>query len=81
MIPIETLFVLFCVGLVAGTVDAIAGGGGLLTFPALLLSGLPPVQALATNKIQALFSVASSAHRYMRSGAISGQAITPKLIA
>ncbi len=37
----------FLVGLVAGFVDAIAGGGGLITLPALLSMGMPPVQALA----------------------------------
>jgi len=73
--------ILFGVGLVAGVVDAIAGGGGLLTFPTLLLAGLSPVQALATNKIQALASVASSAHRYKKSGAIKRDAIGVKLIA
>lgn len=76
----ETLFVLFSVGLTAGVVDAIAGGGGLITFPTLLLVGLSPVQALATNKIQALASVVSSAHRYIRSGAVERRAIGAKLI-
>lgn len=37
----------------AGFFDSIAGGGGLLTLPALLLAGLDPVAALATNKLQA----------------------------
>jgi len=81
VISIETLFVLFCVGLTAGVVDAIAGGGGLLTFPTLLIAGLSPVQALATNKIQALASVASSAHRYTQSGALEKITIRMKLIA
>lgn len=46
---------LFCsvIALVAGFVDSIAGGGGLLTMPALLLSGVPPHLALGTSKIQA----------------------------
>ena len=37
------ILTLFAVALVAGFVDAIAGGGGLLTLPALLLFGLSPV--------------------------------------
>jgi uncharacterized membrane protein YfcA len=78
---LETLLLLFCVSLVAGVVDAIAGGGGLLTFPTLLLAGLSPVQAIATNKIQALAAVASSAHRYTRSGALQRGTIRQKLIA
>lgn len=44
----------------AGVVDAIAGGGGLLTVPALLAAGLPPQIALATNKGQASFGAVSS---------------------
>lgn len=44
----------------AGLVDAIAGGGGLLTVPALLTAGLPPPIALATNKGQAAFGAVSS---------------------
>ena len=65
---IELLVLLFAVAIGAGVIDAIAGGGGLITLPALLLTGMPPAQALASNKIQALASVASSAHRYLRSG-------------
>jgi uncharacterized membrane protein YfcA len=44
----------------AGMVDAIAGGGGLITVPALLAAGLPPQFALATNKGQASFGAISS---------------------
>ena len=44
----------------AGLVDAIAGGGGLLTVPALLAAGLPPQVALATNKGQSSFGAISS---------------------
>lgn len=40
------------VAVVAGFIDAIAGGGGLLTLPALLLAGLDPISALGTNKLQ-----------------------------
>ena len=43
---------LFCVAALAGWVDTLAGGGGLLTLPALILVGMPPVSALATNKSQ-----------------------------
>lgn len=45
--------ILFGLATLAGFVDAIAGGGGLITMPALLASGLPPTAALATNKLQA----------------------------
>lgn len=50
---IELIALLFFVALCAGFIDAMAGGGGLLTIPALLLTGMNPVSALATNKLQA----------------------------
>lgn len=43
--------VIFVVGLVAGFVDAIAGGGGLIMLPGLLFTGLPVGSAIATNKL------------------------------
>lgn len=76
----ETLALLFAIAVFAGIVDAIAGGGGLITLPALLVVGLPPTQALATNKIQALASVASSAVRFVRAGYIDNSAIRPKVV-
>lgn len=48
------------VAVVAGFVDTLAGGGGLITIPALLLGGLPPLQALGTNKLQGTFGVLTS---------------------
>lgn len=47
------LVVLFFVAMLVGFIDALAGGGGLLTVPALLAAGMSPAQALATNKLQA----------------------------
>jgi len=63
--------VLFFVGLAAGTVDSIAGGGGLLTLPALLSVGLPAPFALGTNKFQASFGSTSAAWHYSRAGLVN----------
>lgn len=54
----------------AGLVDAIAGGGGLVSLPALLAAGLPPVLALGTNKGQAVFGATTSALTYWGRGAL-----------
>ncbi|MDR1828024.1 MAG: TSUP family transporter [Methylobacteriaceae bacterium] len=62
----ETLPVLFGVALVAGFMDSIAGGSGLLTLPALLLAGLPPVEALGTNKLQGVFGAGSATLAFAR---------------
>jgi uncharacterized membrane protein YfcA len=66
----EAVAALAAVALFAGFVDAIAGGGGLLTVPALLLAGLDPVQAIATNKLQGSFGTASSTFAFARAGLI-----------
>lgn len=52
----------------AGLVDSMAGGGGLISLPALLAAGLPPHVALATNKVQSAIGTTFSAFRYLRSG-------------
>ena len=61
---------LFAVAIAAGCVDAIAGGGGLITLPALLLSGLDPVAAIATNKLQGSAGSISSTIAFARRGLI-----------
>ena len=60
--------VLFLTGFVAGFVDSIAGGGGLITVPALLSLGLSPADALGTNKLQSTFGSASATCHYARAG-------------
>ncbi len=69
-LPLWAYPVLFAVGLVAGTVDAIAGGGGLLTLPALLSFGLPAPLALGTAKFQGSFGSGSAAWSFARRGAV-----------
>jgi len=54
-LELSLLLILGGVALLAGFIDTLAGGGGLLTLPALLLAGLNPVNALATNKLQGTF--------------------------
>ena len=56
----NTLAAYAAVATLAGFIDAIAGGGGLITIPALLLGQLSPIQALATNKLQGAFGTLSS---------------------
>jgi uncharacterized protein len=61
---------LFVTGLAAGFVDSIAGGGGLITVPVLLSSGLPPQDALGTNKLQATFGSGSAAFHFTHAGLV-----------
>jgi uncharacterized membrane protein YfcA len=64
------LCLLFATGLIAGFVDSIAGGGGLITMPVLLSFGLDPRAALGTNKLQATFGSGSAAWHYAAAGAV-----------
>lgn len=54
----------------AGFVDSIAGGGGLISVPALMIAGVPPVQAIATNKVQASAASLSAMVAFSRRGFI-----------
>lgn len=64
------LLVLFPVVFVAGVIDSIAGGGGLLTVPAYLLAGLPPTLTLGTNKCVSTIGTLVSTGKYIWHGRI-----------
>ena len=64
---------LFATGLVAGFVDTLAGGGGLLTLPVLLTICPDPKVALGTNKLQASFGSTSAAFHFTHAGALKVQ--------
>lgn len=71
---------LFFTGLVAGTVDAIAGGGGLISLPMLLSVGVPPHLALGTNKLQTSIGTSMATFSYYRQGWISLRTVYKGLI-
>ena len=62
-------FLIICpLTFLAGLVDSIAGGGGLISLPAFLLAGLPPHNALATNKLASSIGTTASTVRYCKHG-------------
>jgi len=64
---VPTLLLVLLAALTAGFVDAVVGGGGLVQLPALLLvPGLSPVQALATNKVGSILGTTTSAVTFYR---------------
>lgn len=65
---------LTAVAVLTGFIDAIAGGGGLIMMPALLSAGLPPINALATNKLQSVFGTAVACSNYARKGLVDWRA-------
>jgi uncharacterized membrane protein YfcA len=73
------LLALMAVGMLAGFVDAIAGGGGMITVPALLSAGLPPVAALGTNKMQSVVGTGMAVLTYWRRGFVDVPRLIPAI--
>ena len=71
---------LTAVAVVAGFIDAIAGGGGLIMMPALLVTGIPPLQALGTNKLQSSFGTLIAMINYSRAGLIEWRRNLPTVL-
>ncbi|TDQ56967.1 hypothetical protein EDC45_1634 [Mesocricetibacter intestinalis] len=70
-ISVEIIGLLFLVALLAGFIDAIAGGGGLITIPALMMTGMPPAMALGTNKLQSCGGSFSASLYFIRRRAVN----------
>lgn len=64
-ITFEIIIILMLVAFTAGTIDSIAGGGGLLTVPSLLLAGLSPQIALGTNKFMSTIGTSVAVTNYI----------------
>jgi uncharacterized membrane protein YfcA len=62
---------LLCTGVVAGVIDSIAGGGGLITLPVALAVGMPPKIALGTNKFQSSFGSFTATYYYVKHGIVN----------
>lgn len=69
-LTIDLILLLMAAAFLAGTIDAMAGGGGLITIPALLAAGVPPVAAIATNKLQSTFGTGGAVLAFARKGRI-----------
>lgn len=75
-------FLIICPMLfLAGFVDAIGGGGGLISLPAYLFAGLPVHQAIATNKLSSACGTSLSAARFLRNGLINLKLALPAVAA
>ena len=73
--------VLFFAALIAGAINAVAGGGSFVTFPTLLFMGVPPVNANATNTVALWPGQVASIGAYRRQfGSLSWKTITPLLV-
>ncbi len=71
---------LTAVAVLTGFIDAIAGGGGLIMMPALLFTGMPPLQALGTNKLQSMFGTMIAMINYGCAGLIEWRRNLPTVL-
>ena len=79
-LALQVLLLLFLAAMLAGFIDAIAGGGGMITIPAMLLAGIPPLQVLGTNKLQSLFGSGSASWAYARHGHVDLKGQLPMVL-
>jgi len=71
---------LTAVAFVAGFVSSIAGAGGMIVLPFLLWAGVPPLNALATNKFQSVFGTLSSTVNFLRRGQLQIKPLLPAIV-
>ncbi|HZQ24723.1 MAG TPA: sulfite exporter TauE/SafE family protein [Terriglobales bacterium] len=75
--PLHTGIILFIAGILGGALNAVAGGGSFVAFPALLFTGVPPIPANATNTIALWVGVTASGGAYRNRLDISRRVIVP----
>lgn len=78
-ITIITFLIAIPACMLGGLLNAISGGGGFITVPALMLAGLPPHYALSTDKIQSVFGMATASFRFIKSGLVYWNIILPAI--
>ncbi len=78
---LETVIFLFFAGAVGGALNAVAGGGSFIAFPALLFSGVPPIPANATNAIALWTAAAASGGAYRKYLGVPRRVLAPLLAA
>jgi cupin 2 domain-containing protein len=71
---------LIIMGFCAGFIDAIAGGGGLISMPALIFTGLPMSMVLGTNKLQSSIGTGVAVFKYYKDGLINFKTVLRGLV-
>lgn len=79
-ITIETFLIVCPFLFLAGLIDAIGGGGGLISLPAYLIAGLPPHAAVATNKLSSACGTTLATYRFIRNGLVNLKLAVPSVI-
>ena len=77
---LHTYIFLFVAGILGGALNAVAGGGSFIAFPALMFSGVPPIPANATNAVALWVGVTASSGAYRKHLDISRRVLIPLAI-
>lgn len=80
-ITYQTFFIVCPFLFLAGLIDAIGGGGGLISLPAYLIAGLPPHAAVATNKMSSACGTTLATYRFIRNGLVNFKLAVPSVVA
>ena len=72
LLDVNTLGFRVFSGFMAAFIDSVVGGGGLISIPALMWTGLPPLTVLGTNKVAAVMGAFTSFVTFVRSGKVDG---------
>ena len=80
-ITLETFLVVCPFLFLEGLIDAIGGGGGLISLPAYLIAGLPPHAAVATNKLSSACGTTLATYRFIRNVLVNLKLAIPSVIA
>lgn len=78
-LTIQTFLIVCPLLFLAGLVDAIGGGGGLISLPAYLLSGVPIHNAIATNKLSSACGTTLATVRFIRQGLVNWRLALPTI--
>ena len=79
-IPYCTLLIICPLVFAASLLDAVAGGGGLISLPAYLIAGLPPHNAIATNKLSSSIGTVASTARFIRNKCVDWPTAIPSAL-
>ncbi|MCR8635276.1 sulfite exporter TauE/SafE family protein [Paenibacillus radicis (ex Xue et al. 2023)] len=71
----DMLLFLLAAGFIAAFIDSVVGGGGLISVPALMMTGMPPALVLGTNKLGSTFSTITSSLSFFTSGKMNGKLV------
>lgn len=79
-LTLETFLIICPLVFLAGLIDSIAGGGGLISLPAYLMAGLSPHNAIATNKLSSALGSTVATVRYIKNKCVNVKLIAPTVI-